>query len=300
MGRVFRNRDVIVAYLTGRVKFSLSPLFPRLIVVYPPHLSMPSRTLGMITRFTNRLVAIIFISFVFATSAIFFLIALCIWLMTFLFDPRLWLLHQFTCFWASLYIWVFPPWQVTVTGREKIDKHKTYVIVSNHQSLVDILVAFTLFTHFKWVSKAEIFQIPLIGWNMVLNQYVRLKRGRKTSIKQMYSACEKHLKRGSSVYLFPEGTRSRNGKMRVFKEGAFVLAKRQRVAVLPIVINGSKHAVPKNSFNFHGRSDVHIEVLDEIPVDSYDETTVSELTQKVRELIKSKVAEEQTAESEAI
>jgi len=253
----------------------------------------------MITRLANRLVAILFITFVFATSAVFFVIALCIWLVTYLFDPRLWLLHQFTCFWASLYIWVFPPWRVTVTGREKINKDKTYVIVSNHQSLVDILVAFTLFTHFKWVSKAEIFQVPLIGWNMVLNQYVRLKRGRNTSIKQMYSACEQHLKLGSSVYIFPEGTRSQTGKMREFKEGAFVLAKRQRVAVLPIVINGSKNAVPKNSLNFHGRSDVHVEILDEIPAESYDETTVSELTQKVRELIRSRVAEEIEADTAA-
>jgi len=246
----------------------------------------------MLTRIANRLVAVLFISFVFTTSAVFFLIAAIIWLATYFFDPRLWLLHQFTCFWASLYIWIFPPWQVTITGREKIDKDKTYVIVSNHQSLVDILVAFTLFTHFKWVSKAEIFQVPLIGWNMTLNQYVRLKRGRKTSIKQMYSACERHIKRGSSVYLFPEGTRSTTGKMREFKEGAFVLAKRQSVPILPIVINGSKNAVPKNSLNFHGHTNVHVEILDEIPVESYDETTVSQLTQKVRELIRSKVDEE--------
>ena len=251
----------------------------------------------MINWLANRLVATLLITFVFATSTVFFLVALCIWLVTYFLDPRLWLLHRFTCFWASLYIWIFPPWQVTVNGREKIDKNKTYVIVSNHQSLVDILVAFTLFTHFKWVSKDEIFQIPLVGWNMALNQYIRLKQGRKTSVKQMYSACGKHLKRGSSVYLFPEGTRSRNGKLGAFKEGAFILAKRQRVAILPIVINGSKHAVPKNRFNFSGRSDVHVQVLDEIPVESYDETTVSELTQKVREMIRSRVFEEQVDET---
>ena len=132
---------------------------------------------------------------------------------------------------------------------------------------------------------------------MALNQYVRLKQGRKTSVKQMYSACGKHLKRGSSVYLFPEGTRSRNGKLGAFKEGAFILAKRQRVAILPIVINGSKHAVPKNRFNFSGRSDVHVQVLDEIPVESYDETTVSELTQNVREMIRSRIFEEQVDET---
>lgn len=99
------------------------------------------------------------------------------------------------------------------------------------------------------------------------------------------------------MYLFPEGTRSRNGKLGAFKEGAFILAKRQRVTILPIVINGSKHAEPKSRFNFSGRSDVHVQVLDEIPVESYDETTVSELTQKVREMIRSRVFEEQTDET---
>jgi 1-acyl-sn-glycerol-3-phosphate acyltransferase len=247
----------------------------------------------MLTRLTYRFIAIIFITFVFLTSSVFFSLALGIWLVTYPFDKRLWLLHRFTCAWASLYIWIFPPWAVTVIGRDKIDPAKTYVIVSNHQSLVDILVVFTLFAHFKWVSKSEIFQVPLIGWNMSLNQYVPLERGRKTSIRKMYSACERHLKLGSSVFLFPEGTRSTTGKMRDFKEGAFVLAKRLEVPVLPIVINGSKNAVPKNSLNFHGRTHVHVEILDAVNPEQFNTTSVSELTCQIKEMIRSRVNEEQ-------
>jgi len=246
----------------------------------------------MLTRLTYRLIAIVFISFVFLSSSVFFIIAVGIRVCTYPFDKRLWLLHRFTCAWASLYIWIFPPWAVTVIGREKIDPNKTYIIVSNHQSLVDILVAFTLFVHFKWVSKSEIFKVPLIGWNMLLNQYVPLERGRKTSIKKMYSACERHLKLGSSIFLFPEGTRSTTGKMRDFKEGAFVLAKRLEVPILPIVINGSKNAVPKNSLNFHGRTHVHVEILDALDPAGFKAVAASELTQQVRELIRSRVKEE--------
>ncbi|MFT4854565.1 MAG: 1-acyl-sn-glycerol-3-phosphate acyltransferase [Candidatus Azotimanducaceae bacterium] len=248
----------------------------------------------MLTRLTYRFIAILFISFVFITSTVFFSIALGIWLCTYRFDKRLWLLHRFTCAWASLYIWIFPPWSVTVIGRDKIDPAKTYIIVSNHQSLVDILVAFTLFVHFKWVSKSDIFQVPLIGWNMSLNQYVPLERGRKTSIKKMYNACERHLKLGSSVFLFPEGTRSTTGKMRDFKEGAFVLAKRLEVPVLPIVINGSKNAVPKNSLNFHGRTHVHVEILDAVNPEQFETTSVTELTFQIKEMIRCRVNEEQT------
>jgi 1-acyl-sn-glycerol-3-phosphate acyltransferase len=239
-----------------------------------------------------RVIAVLYIAFVFITSFFFFDVAIAIWVVTRLFDRRLRLLHRFTCLWASLYIWIFPPWRVTVHGKEKIDPDKTYVIVSNHQSLVDILVAFMTFAHFKWVSKSELFNIPLIGWNMYLNRYIKLERGRSRSIRHMYDACEKHLREGSSIYVFPEGTRSPSGMLRPFKEGAFVLAKRMGVPVLPLVINGSKNALPKASLNFHGGSDVHLEVLDEIPPESFKDMPTAELADMVRELIRVRVAEE--------
>lgn len=237
------------------------------------------------------LIALLFIVFVFASSAVFFFpVALLIFLTTVWFDPNLRWLHQFTCFWASLYIWLFPPWRVSVDGKQNIDPKGTYIIVSNHQSLVDILAAFTLFTHFKWVSKAELFHIPLIGWNMRLNRYVKLRRGHKDSIRKMYKSCEEHLTTGSSVYLFPEGTRSETGKLKPFKEGAFVLAKRLNLPVLPIVINGSKNALPKKSLNFHGGSDVHLEVLAPVSPDGFEDS--GKMSDEVRELIRAKVKEE--------
>lgn len=240
----------------------------------------------MAQRLIFRLIGILYISFVFLTSAFFFLIALAIWLTTILFDKRLWLLHRFTCIWASLYIWLMPPWSVSIKGKEHIDANETYIIVSNHQSLVDILVAFTLFTHFKWVSKAELFHIPLIGWNMSLNQYIKLRRGDNKSVKTMYKACKKHLEHGSSIYLFPEGTRSESGEMREFKEGAFVLATRLKKPILPIVINGSRTALPKNSFNFHGETHVDVTVLPPIMPDSFGEDSAKNLAAEVQHRIK--------------
>ena len=240
----------------------------------------------MAKRLIFRLIGILYISFVFVTSAFFFMIALTIWLTTILFDKRLWLLHRFTCFWASLYIWLMPPWSVSIKGKEHIDANETYIIVSNHQSLVDILVAFTLFTHFKWVSKAELFYIPLIGWNMWLNQYIKLRRGDNKSVKTMYKACEKHLKHGSSIYLFPEGTRSQSGEMRKFKEGAFVLAKRLKKPILPIVINGSGTTLPKNSFKFHGETHIEVTVLPPVMPESFGEDSAKELAAQVQHRIK--------------
>lgn len=102
---------------------------------------------------------------------------------------------------------------MTVRGRERIDPRATYVMVANHQSLLDILVLFRLFRHFKWVSKVENFKVPFVGWNMRLNRYIPLKRGDRASVIEMIARCERTLRSGSSIMMFPEGTRSQDGHL---------------------------------------------------------------------------------------
>ena len=197
----------------------------------------------------NRIISIGFLVFIAISCMFLFVCALAIWAITVLFDKRLVILHYFSCFWASIYLWIMPAWSVFIEGRNKIQR-KTYVVVSNHQSLLDILVAFRIFFPFKWVSKAEIFKIPFIGWNMTLNRYIKLIRGDKESIRLMLQDCNKTLAGGSSVFIFPEGTRSETGRLRPFKPGAFFLAKENKLPILPIVINGTREALPKYSLNF--------------------------------------------------
>ena len=154
---------------------------------------------------------------------------------------------------ASVYLWTMPAWSVRTRGRHRIRHKATYVVVSNHLSQLDILVAFRLFFHFKWVSKEEVFKLPFIGWNMVLNRYIRLKRGHKKSVEQMMAHAEETLRRGSSVFFFPEGTRSRSGDLLPFKPGAFILAQKVRLPLLPIAISGTRDALPKHSLTITGR-----------------------------------------------
>jgi 1-acyl-sn-glycerol-3-phosphate acyltransferase len=111
-----------------------------------------------------RALSLIFWLFMVVSSLALFPIALLIWAATVAWDRRLVLLHRFTCFWASLYTWLNPLWRVRIEGREKIRPGTAYVMVANHQSLLDILVLFRLFVHFKWVSKIENFRVPAIGW----------------------------------------------------------------------------------------------------------------------------------------
>ncbi len=239
----------------------------------------------------NRIVAAGLIIFMAATSALFYVIAIFIWLCTVWFDRRLVALHFFTSFWASVYLWIMPAWSVSCKGREKVKKERIYMVVSNHQSQLDILVAFRLFFPFKWVSKAEVFKIPFIGWNMFLNRYIKLKRGDKESVTQMMNDCEETISKGSSVYFFPEGTRSYTGIVKEFMPGAFILAHKMRIPILPIVINGSKNALPKHSLNFHGKHHIGIEVLDELPYEAFKQLSIEETARKVRQMIIARVNE---------
>lgn len=206
-----------------------------------------------------------------------------------LFDRRLVVLHMFTSFWACLYLWAMPAWSVRAAGRDKIRPQTSYIVVSNHQSQLDILVAFRLFFPFKWVSKAEVFRLPFIGWNMVLNGYIRLKRGDKESIRQMMRACQRALAKGCSVFFFPEGTRSRTGQLKPFKPGAFILAQQMQRPILAVAINGTRHALPKYSLNFHGRHSIRVEVLEEIPYEAFAHLSVEETADMVRQIIARRV-----------
>lgn len=234
--------------------------------------------------FLRRLYSTVFWVFLTVSSIALFPVAAGIWATTVLFDRRLVLLHRFTCFWASLYSWVNPLWPVTIEGREKIDPGTTYVMVANHLSLLDILVLFRLFTHFKWVSKVENFKIPCVGWNMRLNRYIELKRGDRESIREMMQACERTLGEGSSIMMFPEGTRSRNGILQPFKAGAFELALRTKSPLLPIVVEGTSNALPKRGFVLRGHHPIRITVLDPIPVERFAGLDAKELTSQMHAL----------------
>ena len=240
----------------------------------------------------RRAFSSLFWAFLVASSVVLFPIAVSIWLFTAVFDRRLCFLHRFTCFWASLYTWLNPAWRVRVEDGHKIRRGETYVMVANHQSLLDILVLFRIFTHFKWVSKIENFRIPFVGWNMSLNRYIRLKRGDRASVVRMLRECEQVLAEGSSIMMFPEGTRSPDGQLRAFKTGAFALAQSAQRPILPIVIEGTSDALPKRGFVLQGRHQIRITVLDEVPYGSFSDEPVETLTDRIRDLIASRLEKE--------
>ncbi len=205
------------------------------------------------------------------TSPVLFVGAFVIWLVTVPFDRRLRLLHLYTCAWAALYSYVFPYWTVRVRGREHIRPGHTYVLASNHQSLLDILVLFRLYKHFKWVSKAVMFRWPFVGWNMSLNRYIAIRRGDRSDARRMLEACGTALDGGSSIMIFPEGTRSRDGMLGEFRHGAFTLALRHQVPIVPIIVEGTLDALPKYGLTLRNTANIVVDVLEPIDVAGFSE-----------------------------
>ena len=166
------------------------------------------------------------------------------------FDRKRKLVHAQCFWWTDALIALNPYWKVNVSGLENIDHRKKYVVVSNHQSLADIVLLYKTKMQFKWVAKDSLFKIPVLGWNMVLARHIRLERGDFSSIKKVYREAGEWLRKGVSVLFFPEGTRSDNKGIGEFQNGAFKLAIKERVPILPIQIDGTKDAIPKGSWRF--------------------------------------------------
>jgi 1-acyl-sn-glycerol-3-phosphate acyltransferase len=180
------------------------------------------------------------------TCVLFFVPAVLIWALTFWDRKRRWL-HFFTSFWGAHYLAWAPFASVRVEGRGLGLGIGPCVYVSNHQSMVDILAVFATYLPYRWVSKRENFLAPFLGWTMWLNGYVPLRRGHLPSIRRMLRRCEAELAAGNSLFVFPEGTRSDDGELKEFFRGAFWLAARRGVPVVPVVIEGTRGILPKRS-----------------------------------------------------
>jgi len=138
--------------------------------------------------------------------------------------------------------------RLVVQGAERIRPPGPYLFLSNHQSQFDILaVVLAIPGQFRILAKKELFYIPVFGWVLKLSGFVGIDRSnREKAIRSMDRAAEK-LRRGTSLLIYAEGTRSPDGRLLPFKKGGFVLAIQAGVPILPIVIRGSREILPKGS-----------------------------------------------------
>jgi len=172
--------------------------------------------------------------------------------------------------------------KVKVEGVEKIPKDTPVLFLSNHQGAFDIpTLQGSVPVQFRWVAKKSLFKIPLIGWSMYLSGYIGVKR---ESAVEAYKSMEKaaaKIRSGTSVMIFPEGTRSDTGELLPMKRGAFVLASKSRVPIVPIAINGTKDILKRGGFLIRPGK-VTIRIGDPIPTDGVEE---KDLRPRTRETI---------------
>jgi 1-acyl-sn-glycerol-3-phosphate acyltransferase len=177
--------------------------------------------------------------------------------------------NQFTnktaLIWAKSILWAAGT-KVQVYGLDKIDFNKSFVFVGNHQSHIDVLAVFSILTlTVRFIAKKELFKIPLFGWAMTAAGIIKVDRSnREKAIKSIERAGET-IQRGVSVILFPEGTRSSDGEIHQFKKGAFVLATKSNVPVVPISISGTRNILKKHSLKLNPGK---VKIIISDPIDS--------------------------------
>lgn len=191
--------------------------------------------------------------------------------------------------WAK--ITVLPFFGVRVINPENlpaVDDDKAYVYISNHQSFMDILSMYFLGRSFKWVSKASIKKIPIIGWAMSLTGHVFLQREDRRSQMKTIRECIDKLKSGASMFFFPEGTRSKTGQLGEFKKGAFSIARKAKVGMVPITVMGTAEIMPPGrEFRLFHTPGVNLIVHPVITAEEVQTLPDGELVSKAKGLIDS-------------
>jgi 1-acyl-sn-glycerol-3-phosphate acyltransferase len=153
---------------------------------------------------------------------------------------------------------------IEIIGLEKIDPQCSYIYMSNHQSNFDIPVLLSRLTvQFRWLAKAELFRIPIFGRGMRGAGYISIDRSNRKSAFQSLAKAAEIIRNGTSVLVFPEGTRSTDGYLQSFKKGGFILAVDAGVPIVPIVIQGT-HALMRKEGWLIRRSSVRVEIKDPI------------------------------------
>ena len=178
-----------------------------------------------------------------------------------------------------------------VIGLENIDPKKAYVMVLNHNSMVDIMSIYNLPLVFKWVSKKEVYRIPIVGQLLFAHGDIVINRAStKEAMQLVHTRGLEWLKKGACVSIFPEGTRSKDGEIHNFKSGAFILAKEAGVPILPIVLDGTNTMV-RNGWLMNWRNKITIRVLPPVSAEDVQNRDIKDVMAEVRENMVETLAE---------
>ena len=174
-------------------------------------------------------------------------------------------------------------WKINCLHNPHLQANKTYIYVANHQSLLDILAAFFIKYPFKFVAKQMLFSVPIVGQYMRLSKMIPIRRGDKESIEQMLKTASEQLLAKNSLFFFPEGSRVLENTVKPFKKGAFLLAIKQQVPIVPVAIHCIKKPIMQKILSGKGRESITVKVLD--PIFPEEKDTAQTLAEKSHKAI---------------
>jgi 1-acyl-sn-glycerol-3-phosphate acyltransferase len=220
-------------------------------------------------------------------TMVMYFVGLPLFIITMPFDRTRAIGHWYAQRWGRWILKINNRWSSTVYRGDRLPpRGRPLVVVSNHQGMGDIMMAFCLDLHFKWISKAANFYVPCMGWFMFHAGYIPLVRGNRKSIARCMDRSREYLDMGVSVLFFPEGTRSKDGEVQPFKPGAFRLALEAGCDILPCAIAGTHDALPKNTWKFSDeKSHMRILVGETIPIAGYSEERLDDLIAHCRDTV---------------
>ena len=237
------------------------------------------------------MLSFLFYIFVFAWAFIMYLITFVALVICYPFDKKRFVVHKISKWLTDSFFGFGLVMKRKVEGIENLDPKGTYVMVLNHNSMVDILSIYNLPLVFKWVSKKEVYRMPIVGRLLLAHGDIVINRAStKEAMQLVHTRGKEWLAKEASVAIFPEGTRSKDGESHNFKAGAFILAKDAEVPILPIVLDGTDRVFRKGFFmNWSNR--ITIKILPPISKEDVVERPIKEVMAEVHDNMVNALAE---------
>lgn len=237
------------------------------------------------------MLSFLFYIFVFVWSSLIYVVTFIALPLCYPFDKKRFVVHKLSKWLTDSFFGFGLVMKRKVEGIENLDPKGTYVMVLNHNSMVDILSIYNLPLVFKWVSKKEVYRIPIVGRLLLAHGDIVINRAStKEAMQLVHTRGKEWLAKGASVAIFPEGTRSKDGEIHNFKAGAFILAKDAEVPILPIVLEGTDRVARKGFFmNWSNR--ITIKILPPVSKQDVVERPIKEVMAEVHDSMVEALAE---------
>lgn len=193
---------------------------------------------------------------------------------------------QFLCMIWAKSVFLIMGKKLSVRGKENIDKNKKYIIIANHASLFDIVAITSFYPRVSWFGHERLLRVPVFGRFLKLTDYVPFKEPTISNTRHMLEQLIEKAK-DQSVALFPEGTRTLNGKINPFYRGFIYLFRTRDIGILPLTLNGFYDLKPKNRFYIDFGSKLEVIIHKPIPKEELINKSDSEIIDKVKRVIES-------------